>query len=954
MEFLWKFGEPIISKLVEKLMNFALSKNDKDTFDSLVSNIRLLCAKASDVDEEINKAELSGKKKRKREVHTWLEQVQSLESEFHSLENRLQREGFVREFIGGGEAAKLEARVRGLVEQSRYFGELVLNAYDQKGEKLLIGELVGEEFDKNLKNILHFFLVEKVSSIGIHGMGGVGKTALAKHVNNRLLERNKESVAWITVPQEFRNATLQDEVAKFVGLDLSDEENEDKRASILHRVLSRRKNLILILDDVWKDIDLKKLGDPLSIEGCKLLITTRLQSVCRRINCKKIVTMKTLSENEAWNLFVETLGRRASLTPRVHKIAENMIKVCGGLPLGIITIAGSMKGETEFHVWRDAWAELRRSIMGQQEMEERVYKVLKYSFDRLDRDATNTNGYTKLQLCFLHCSLYPEDAKIDRKELIKKFIVEGYLGEEESRKELYIQGHAVLDRLASACLLEKLDHNKVTMHDMVRAMALKITQGRTKVIVGHYSLKEIPREKEWSKDLERISLMNNGITTIQDGRSPNCPTLSTLILENNPLEFIPDSFFANMPTLTILDLSKTRIRKLPNSLSETKALRALLLTKCYNLEFVPYLGKLKELRELDLTRTAIHEVPRGMEELVNLTYLSLNVTRNLRTFPKGFFLNFPRLQCLYLPYHVEAPVDEIEELNHLDEFHGRVKDTNDCNRLKRNKPSLDHCIKVGLDKRYLYREFIGYNQLEFLEYDFNKRREDDDTTVLAQGIRHLNLQRCTGLSACLVEILPRLNNPTSMESLSIRHCHEVERLMNLSLNHGAPRRSSSLSSPPLSSFSSLSVLNISFCKNMKKLGLQARQLPNMKEIKVEFCEATEEVIESGESRVVALPKLECLHLVGLPKLKTVCDAAMICGSIQRVTLKKCRALAKLPLVFGQPPDFDSRPASLREIRLRWDEKEWWEEMELGHPSHHSLLQQFVRFEVETESNNGQP
>lgn len=130
------------------------------------------------------------------------------------------------------------------------------------------------------------------------------------------------------------------------------------------------------------------------------------------------------------------------------------------------------------------------------------------------------------------------------------------------------------------------------------------------VKAGH-SLGEIPEVQEWTDDLDVVSLMNNSIEEIPPGMSPKCPGLSTLILRQNPLKSSPDWFFAHMHGLQTLNLSNTYVQNLPDSISDLTNLRTLLLKFCNELESVPSLEKLKELRHLDLTGTSIEEVPQG-------------------------------------------------------------------------------------------------------------------------------------------------------------------------------------------------------------------------------------------------------------------------------------------------------------------------------------------------------
>ncbi|KAG6388539.1 hypothetical protein SASPL_149967 [Salvia splendens] len=652
--------------------------------------LKSLCAKASDVEEEIKNSELSGRKKRQREVEEWLEEVRSIENQVVELGTQVESEGFIVRLMDGGLPAKLNDEVDLLVEQSRNFGELVLDVCGSRGDKLLTNGMVGEAFNENLETILKHLESRHVSSIGVYGMGGVGKTTLAKHIHNRLLQHSQGRVIWVTVSQEFSVTTLQDKIARFIGLDFGGEDNEDIRAARLHTTLSQMKNSVLILDDVWENIDLSKVGCPVSVECCRLIITTHSLEACRQICCQKVIQVKNLHHLEAWELFHETLRNDIELDSSADEIARSVAKLCGGLPLAIVTVAGSMRGERAIYTWRNAYAELKERVsrndgMGYGD----VYKVLKYSFDRLNGNRhSQGNEFNTLQHCFLHCALYPEDKEISRERLVREFISGGLVDERKTRRAQIEQGYYILDKLVNVCLLEScagpssFDPTEcLKMHDLLRSMALNICEGKYMVRAGDKSLREIPKEAEWAKDLEKVSLMRSGIMRIGDGMSPNCPKLSTLLLQDNILlEFISDSFFSKMQGLCTLDLSMTKISMLPNSICALKSLKALLLEWCNNLKNVPNLGEMKELRELNLSNTAIKEVPQGVGELFNLKFLALNV-RTLEMLPRGLFLKLGKLQHLELPLRIQVVIEEIENLKLLEEFSGRVENVNDLKSL---------------------------------------------------------------------------------------------------------------------------------------------------------------------------------------------------------------------------------------------------------------------------------
>ncbi|KAM3383277.1 hypothetical protein P3S68_008852 [Capsicum galapagoense] len=234
-------------------------------------------------------------------------------------------------------------------------------------------------------------------------------------------------------------------------------------------------------------------------------------------------------------------------------------------------------------------------------METDVFKVLKYSYDRM-RDPI-------MQECFLYCALYPEDYKIVRDELIGKFIMEG-LVKGNSREVEFNYGHTILNKLVKLCLLEAtvddIGDEAVSMHDLLREMALRITTDKPRYMVRARIGSQVLEVQDWVFNLDRASFYKSKIKRIPEEMSTNCPTLSTLILSYCGLTMIPGSFFQYMNNLHVLDMShNSDLMKLPSCISKLGSLRALSLRGCEQLKSVPPLGKLKNLRVLDISYTGI-------------------------------------------------------------------------------------------------------------------------------------------------------------------------------------------------------------------------------------------------------------------------------------------------------------------------------------------------------------
>lgn len=166
------------------------------------------------------------------------------------------------------DADKIHKEVEDLLDQGKFSEGILLNVNEEKIQPLVTTNMKGQIFYQSMRQVL--LSLNGVSSIGIYGMGGVGKTTLAEHIHNHLLKDSRFSgnVYWVTVSQDFSITKLQSEIAKALKLD-STEDDDKKRAAILYQSLERKINFVLILDDVWTHFDVKKAGIPLDIGGGK-------------------------------------------------------------------------------------------------------------------------------------------------------------------------------------------------------------------------------------------------------------------------------------------------------------------------------------------------------------------------------------------------------------------------------------------------------------------------------------------------------------------------------------------------------------------------------------------------------------------------------------------------------------------------------------------------------------
>ncbi|KAM3696673.1 hypothetical protein ACJW31_06G056100 [Castanea mollissima] len=930
--------------------------------DQHVKNLKrkweLLEGRKDDI-KKILDSELRQGKKPKQEVKLWLQNVETIKGDI-DIGQELARWMFLSRMRKGEYAFKKTKEVEELYLAGDFTDGFVLDLPERIGKMMPPSTLVGESTaQRTKKEILACMLDNNVGKIGVYGMGGIGKTTVMKEVNNFLLnESNKfESVIWVTVSKEFDLIKLQNDIACRLKLELPKFEDEIIRAAELYTALKDRR-YALILDDLWETFALEKVGipEPTSTNGCKIVLTTRDLDVCRGMSYKNI-KMELLSKEEARELFLHKMEYDVFNTPYLKAIAEDVLQTCARLPLAIVTIAGSFKRLVHDYEWRDALEQLRTSLKGFDNIEKQVHEVLKFSYEGLKEE--------KLKQCLLHCALYPEDFKIDKKELIEDLIDERIIERMKSRQAEYDRGYSMLNKLENASLLEggigimKFDRIEfVKMHDLVRDMVLLVAS--PEFMVGHLGLKDFSDEGKWRENLVKASLMYNKISRIPSNVSPMCPNLSTLLLHHNSsLDDVPDSLFEHLHGLKVLNLSYIGIESLPNSVFSLKNLTTLRLRRCINLKHLSSLAKLTTLRKLDLSVIPITEVP-GLEMLVNLTYLNLDAW-NLKIMPLGILPKLSHLQYLRFSCKVTVKGEEIERLKKLENVWVRFDDLYEfCSFIRSLEKRRLACyqIQVGESEEDRHRDIQDVGKGVILQ-KCNLGR-GGESLVLPEDVQYLEIVECHDLTS-LCDV-PSLKYVRELKKIILRNCKGIEHVLSSSSVTDSlqtleilelwgldnlrglfrKERAASARVPP-NTFSRLQTIALDRCPNIKKLlppGLLLH-LRNLDEIYVYAC-GVEEIIgeasdefeeedkeeEGMDTTKITLPNLRLLELWELPGLKTICSSSKMykCPKVKRLPLS-------LPLLNGQL----SPPPSLKEIEA---DKEWWESLDCQDTK--NVLQPFFR------------
>ncbi|KAK2640388.1 hypothetical protein Ddye_028183 [Dipteronia dyeriana] len=736
----------------------------KSNFEKLENEVKKLEGRRDTVQHSVEDARRKGEEIEKH-VDSWLDSVKNIIDEAsevvddnHQQANMQCFKVFSCSYLKKRHqhSKKAAGKSKDVVRLEQEAGEFKKISYRTIPEETWLQSSKGyEAFESResiMKNIIDALCNPDVNMVGIYGMGGVGKTTLAKEVGKQAVKLFNEIVfAEMSDSPDIKK--IQGEIADKLGLEFR-EETESGRARRLCERLKKEEKILLILDNIWGSIDLEKIGIPScdNHKGCKLLLTTRSRDVLtNKMDSQINFYIEVLNEDDAWKLFKRTAGICSEL-PDMQSVALEVAKACAGVPIAIVTVAKALKGKGVSE-WNKALRELRRpSPESFEGVTSEVYLSLQLSYNNLETE--------ELKSTFLLCGRMVCIYNVSVQDLLRYGMGLGLFTRIETMEEALDNVDALVSKLKASSLLLDSSNSKIfAMHDVVRDVARSIASRDHHM----FTLTDDVTPWNWAyedklKNCTAISLHN--ITKLP--KNLVCPQLKFFYMKTDDSFLrIPDNFFTGMLRLQVLHLTRLNLCSLPTSLSQLVNLQTLCLEKC-ELGDIVVIGDLKKLEILSLRHSNIKKLSRETRQLTRLRLLDLSECSKLSVIPPDVLSSLTKLEALYMgcsfiQWEVEgsniersnASLDELKHLCHLTTLEIQIPDVKKYSKGLLT-PKLER-YKILIGHQWYQHDWNSqYETSRMLKLNLNS--EEDGVISQLKGIRELELCEVPGVRNVLYDL----------------------------------------------------------------------------------------------------------------------------------------------------------------------------------------------------------
>ncbi|XP_059433861.1 putative disease resistance RPP13-like protein 1 [Corylus avellana] len=509
---------------------------------------------------------------------------------------------------------------------------------------------------------------DKVSVIPILGMGGIGKTTLAKLLfQDEKVQSFFELKAWACVSEDFNVVRVTKAILKMVTTESCDDDDLNLLQVKLEKNL-KGKMFLIVLDDLWNENydDWTILRAPFlaGAPGSTIVITTRNERVSST-TCsvpEHHYRLEVLSKDACLSVFTQHALGASNFSAHLdlQEIGEKIVERCKGLPLAAKTLGGLLRTKKDRNEWVNV---LKSKIWDIPEERSGIVPALMLSYHHLP---------SHLKRCFMYCSIFPEDYEFEEQQLVLLWMAEGLIQPPEGDKQMEDLGSEYFHDLLSRSFFQQSSTEKFrygkpqfVMHDLINDLAQRVAGDicfRMEDEIWGGNRRRLPKKVRHSSYLGGFYDIAKKFEPFFDIRCLRTflplmlPFRGHCYLTHN----VPHQLLPKLLCLRVLSLSGYYIVKLPDSI-----------------------GDLKHLRYLDLSYTWIRGFPESTTTLCNLQTMILEGCSYLKKLPSnlGNLVNLRHLNILNAN-KLEGMPPKIGKLTHLQTLSNLIVEKGSCFTLR--------------------------------------------------------------------------------------------------------------------------------------------------------------------------------------------------------------------------------------------------------------------------------